>query len=96
MFAPIEPSHNAAVRYESHMEVTVSDKSHKTGTKRERLLEALKASWLTPLEAAERIGVFALSQRAGEFRREGWNVLDRWVETAGGARVKSYHIEEAR
>jgi hypothetical protein len=33
----------------------------------------------------------SLSQRCGEFRRDGVNVVDRWVEQ-GGKRFKTYRI----
>jgi hypothetical protein len=63
-------------------------------TKKQALLTALRQRWLTPLEAAQQVGVFALSQRVGEFKREGHKIVDRWVDT-GAARVKAYHVEEA-
>lgn len=61
-------------------------------TKQDRLLTLLKREWLTPLEAAERVGIMSLSQRCGDFRRAGLNVLDKWVTTATGSRVKAYRI----
>jgi hypothetical protein len=60
--------------------------------KKDALLKALRREWLTPLEAVERVGIFSLSQRCGEFRRAGMNVLDKWVTTASGSRVKAYRI----
>ncbi|MBA3590357.1 helix-turn-helix domain-containing protein [Methylibium sp.] len=60
--------------------------------KKSALLKALKRGWLTPLEAAQRVGLFSLSQRCGEFRRAGVNVLDKWVTTDGGSRVKAYRV----
>jgi hypothetical protein len=61
-------------------------------TKRDKLFRTLQRKWLTPLDAAIECGVFALSQRCGDFRREGHTVVDEWVKTLGGARVKRYRI----
>lgn len=61
-------------------------------TKRERLLSLMKRQYVTPLEALEQTGNFALSQRAGEFAREGWKVAKRWVALPSGSRVMSYRI----
>lgn len=61
-------------------------------TKKAKLLKTLERKWLTPLDAAMECGVFALSQRCGEFRRAGIPVVDKWVNTLGGSRVKAYRI----
>lgn len=61
-------------------------------TKKAALLEALRQRWLTPLEAAQTVGLFSLSQRVGELRRSGVVVQDKWVETDSGSRVKAYKI----
>ncbi|MFD0669697.1 helix-turn-helix domain-containing protein [Ramlibacter sp. MAHUQ-53] len=64
-------------------------------TMQDRLIELLRASWLTPLEALQQAGCLSLSQRCGEFRRRGLPVVDRWVDLPNGKRVKAYHIAEA-
>jgi len=56
------------------------------------LIRALKRKWLTALQAAHEVGVLALSQRCGELRRAGVCVVDKWVRTACGKRVKAYRI----
>ena len=61
-------------------------------TKKQHLLSHLKRGWLTPLQAVERVGIFSLSQRCGEFRRDGINVIDKWVSLPSGARVKAYTV----
>ena len=61
-------------------------------TKKQTLFRTLCRKWLTPLDAALECGVFALSQRCGDFRREGHTVIDQWVTLASGARVKRYRI----
>jgi hypothetical protein len=55
-----------------------------------RTRSLLSERWLTALESAQQGGCMALSQRVGEMRREGLTVLDKWVETPAGARVKAY------
>ena len=37
-------------------------------------------------------GVLSLSQRVSELRRGGVTVVDKWIETDGGARIKAYRI----
>jgi hypothetical protein len=56
------------------------------------LRDALKRRWYTSLEAAQKLGVWALSQRCGELRRQGVKVLDKWVTTETGKRIKAYRI----
>jgi hypothetical protein len=68
------------------------EKAMEAKTKKARLLSLMKRQWTTPLEALEQTGNFALSQRAGEFAREGWNVAKKWVELPSGSRVRSYRI----
>ena len=55
-----------------------------------RTKHMLARGWLTQLDCALRGGVLSLSQRVGDMRREGLTVIDKWVVTAGGARVKAY------
>ena len=63
-----------------------------TKTKKAALFALLRKQWVTPLEALEQTGNFALSQRAGDFARDGWKVLKRWVDLPSGSRVMSYRI----
>jgi hypothetical protein len=69
----------------------------------ERTIELLKRGWLTALESAQQGGCLSLSQRCGQLREEMcWQsnhkfsyrfvIVDKWVKTAGGARVKAYKI----
>lgn len=60
------------------------------------LLRVLKRRWLTSLEAVAAVGCWSLSQRAGELRRDGVQVLDKWVELPSGKRVKSYRVVSAK
>ena len=50
---------------------------------------------LTTGEALEVLGVYALSQRVGELRRQGMPIEGEMEETAGGARVKRYRLRNA-
>ena len=61
-------------------------------TKKADLFRTLCRRWLTPLEAVEHCGIFSLSQRVSEWRAEGHCIVDRWVKTPGGSRVKSYRV----
>lgn len=61
-------------------------------TKTARLLDLLKRQWVTPVIALNKVGLFSLSQRCGQFRRAGIKVLDKWVTTDSGARVKAYRL----
>lgn len=63
-----------------------------TATKTADLYRTLCKRWLTPLEAVEACGIFSLSQRCGEFRRQGHTVIDEWVTLPSGSRVKKYRI----
>ena len=57
-----------------------------------KTIQLLTKGWLTALESAQQGGCLSLSQRVGELRRDGAVVLDRWVETKNGARIKSYKL----
>jgi len=57
-----------------------------------RTKKMLSTGWITPLDCAMRGGVLSLSQRVGDFRRDGMTIIDKWVVTPGGARVKAYRL----
>jgi hypothetical protein len=59
----------------------------------DKLLTLLKEGWVTPVSALEQAQCFSLSQRVGEFSRQGWNVIKEWVDLPSGKRVKRYHID---
>jgi|DEB19_MinimDraft_2_1074335.scaffolds.fasta_scaffold29758_2 hypothetical protein len=67
-------------------------------TKKADLFRTLTKRWLTPLDAVSACGIFSLSQRCGEWRRDpvlqaaGVIVLDKWVALPSGSRVKAYRI----
>ena len=57
----------------------------------EMLLDALKrGERLTVAEALTRYGIYALSQRAGELRREGYPVVATMTPLPSGKRVAVY------
>ncbi len=60
-------------------------------TKTTALLNLMRRKWVSPIVALNECQIFSLSQRCGEFRREGHAVVSRWVETQG-ARFKEYRI----
>lgn len=57
-----------------------------------RTLALLARGWLTSLQSAQRGGCLSLSQRVGEFRRQGWVIDHKWVKTESGARVRAYRL----
>jgi len=57
-----------------------------------QLIKLLSRKWVTPIVALNEVGCFSLSQRCGEMRAEGMNVLDKWVKLPSGKRVKAYRI----
>jgi hypothetical protein len=50
---------------------------------------------LTVAEALTQLGIYALSQRVGELRRQGVPIQAEMVETPGGARVARYRLAVA-
>lgn len=58
-------------------------------TAKTRTLALLSRGWLTALQSAQRGGCLSLSQRVGEFRRDGWVIDARWQKTDSGARIKA-------
>lgn len=61
-------------------------------TMQDKLLELLTAQWVTPIDALNMAGCFSLSQRCGGFKRAGYPVKDKWVQLAGGKKVKAYTL----
>ncbi len=61
-------------------------------TMKAELIALLQKRWVTPLEALEMARCLSLSQRVGEMRRSGINVLDKWVTLHSGKRIKAYRI----
>ncbi|MDE2100294.1 MAG: hypothetical protein KGL39_23790 [Patescibacteria group bacterium] len=59
---------------------------------KQELISLLRRKWVTPLIALNEAHCLSLSQRCGEFRAEGLNVLDKWVKLPSGKRVKAYRI----
>lgn len=60
-------------------------------TRTETSIRLMRRMWLTAFESAKRGGVLALSQRVSELRDE-LKIIDKWVESPGGAKVKAYRI----
>ena len=47
---------------------------------------------LTVAEALTQLGIYALSQRVGELKRQGVPIESDMIETPGGARVARYRL----
>lgn len=61
-------------------------------TMQDKLLELLKAQWVTPIDALDKAQCFSLSQRAGQFARAGHKVEKQRVDLPNGKRVMSYRV----
>ena len=62
-------------------------------TKRGKILRYLQQGGsLTPLEALNLFGCLSLSQRIGEFERDGWPIKADPFKTPGGATVARYYM----
>lgn len=55
------------------------------------LIRLLRRQWVSPLDALDKLGCMSLSQRCGELRRDGVQVVDKWV-SRGGKRFKTYTL----
>lgn len=63
------------------------------GTQHYEILMYLKnGGRLTVGKALAELNVYALSQRIGELKKQGWPIQSRTVETGGGARVSEYFL----
>ena len=49
---------------------------------------------ITPLEALERFGCMALSQRIGRLKKRGWPIVKTTIVTKTGKRVAMYAIKQ--
>jgi hypothetical protein len=58
-----------------------------------RILKYLQSGRsLTVLEALRLFGCYALSQRIGELRRQGWPIDATWKRTRHAKRIKRYSM----
>ena len=55
-------------------------------------LKLLRKGWTTALQSALAGGVLSLSQRAGQWERQGMHIAKRWHVTDSGARVMAYRV----
>lgn len=60
-------------------------------TQQQSIVKRLSKGWTTGLEALHACGTMKLATRVSELRRDGYTVIDKWVEQ-GGKRFKSYKI----
>jgi len=58
----------------------------------ERLVAAMRRGWVTPREAFHICGTLRFSGRVLEIKRAGHRLVERWVETQKGERVKAFKI----
>lgn len=60
-------------------------------TQKEIILAALKRGWITAMDVADRGITTKLTSRVSDYRKEGYKIIDRWVEV-NGTRFKSYRL----
>ena len=58
------------------------------------IIKRLRKGWTTCLQALTDCGTMKLATRVSELRRDGFVVVDKWIE-AGGKRFKAYRITKA-
>ena len=47
-------------------------------TQRQLIIDCLKKGWISPLDALKYAGTMKLATRVGEFKQEGYIILDKW------------------
>ena len=58
---------------------------------KDSIIKRLRKGWCTGLDALQTCGTMKLATRVSELRRDGFTVIDKWVEQ-GGKRFKSYRL----
>ena len=67
----------------------------KSAKQKEMILAHMKLGYpLTVAEALNRYGIYALSQRCGELRRDGYQIVSQMIEVKEGCRVAQYRLEK--
>jgi len=69
-----------------------TDGGNMLGDKKARTIALLKSGWLTAMECAQSGGVWSLSQRVSELRRNGAVVIDKVVDLPSGSKIKAYKL----
>lgn len=65
------------------------------GTQHYTLLMAMqRGERLTVLTALQQYQVYALSQRVGELKRDGWPIRTQMVKTPTGKTIAEYRLEQ--
>lgn len=52
-----------------------------------------KGSTITGLEALNDFGIMRLAARIYELKKRGYDILDRWIITSRGKKVKEYWLK---
>lgn len=63
-------------------------------TQQQSIIKRLRKGWCTGLQALYDTGSMKLASRVSELRRDGYTVIDKWVEQ-GGKRFKAYRIAKS-
>ena len=63
-------------------------------TQQKSIVKRLRKGWCTGLQALYDCGTLKLATRVSELRRDGYVIVDKWVEQ-GGKKFKTYKIVKA-
>jgi len=61
-------------------------------SQKDRILQVLKSGWVSAMEVAHMRITTKLTSRVSDYRRQGYKIVDRWVNPNGGKPYKSYRL----
>ena len=61
-------------------------------SQKEIILNALKQGWVTAMTIANQGITTKLTSRVSDYRKQGYKIMDRWVEPANGKPYKTYRL----
>tara|TARA_R110000868_G_scaffold360511_1_gene622560 strand:+ start:76 stop:351 length:276 start_codon:yes stop_codon:yes gene_type:complete len=63
-----------------------------SNTMQAAVLRLLSSGWTSPLRALQEAQCLSLSQRVGEFLRDGLPIEKRWLKLENGKQVREYRL----
>ena len=61
-------------------------------SQKEIMLNALKQGWVTAMTIANQGITTKLTSRVSDYRKQGYKIMDRWVEPTNGKPYKTYRM----
>lgn len=61
-------------------------------TQKETILLVLKDGWVSALNIANMGITTKLTSRVSDYRKQGYKIIDRWVEPKNGKPYKTYRL----